>query len=154
MVPDRIEREVLINAPVEIVWSIVSEPEHVARWLSDSAAIDARPDGELTIAWEDYGAARGRVERIEPPHLLAFRWMSPTRARDAVVEIREENSTLVEFRLSAAGEGTRLCVVESGFAGLEGSDEANASNAESHVSGWADHLDELVDYAAQVRASV
>jgi uncharacterized protein YndB with AHSA1/START domain len=32
MVPESIEREVLIEAPVELVWSIVTEPEHVGRW--------------------------------------------------------------------------------------------------------------------------
>lgn len=36
MVPDSIEREVLIDAPEEVVWSIVTEPAHMGQWLSDS----------------------------------------------------------------------------------------------------------------------
>src|SRR5262245_12441766 len=35
VVPDSVQREVLIDAPVEVVWSIVTEPEHIGRWLSD-----------------------------------------------------------------------------------------------------------------------
>jgi uncharacterized protein YndB with AHSA1/START domain len=46
MVPGSIERDILIDAPVEVVWSIVTEPEHVGRWLSDSVEIDLRPGGE------------------------------------------------------------------------------------------------------------
>jgi uncharacterized protein YndB with AHSA1/START domain len=42
MVPGSIERDILIDAPVEVVWSIVTEPEHVGRWLSDSVEIDLR----------------------------------------------------------------------------------------------------------------
>jgi uncharacterized protein YndB with AHSA1/START domain len=122
--PNSIEREVLIDAPVEIVWSIVTEPEHVGRWLSDAAQIDRRPGGDAIFTWEAYGTTLARVERVEPPHLLALR-MDPGRQG----EIREGTSTLIELRLSADGEGTRLRVVESGFAQLDGSEAGNATNA-------------------------
>jgi uncharacterized protein YndB with AHSA1/START domain len=46
MVPDRIEQEILIDAAVEVVWSIVTEPEHVGGWFSDTARIDLRRGGE------------------------------------------------------------------------------------------------------------
>ena len=39
MVPERIEREIVIDAPLEVVWSIVTEPAHVGSWFSDSAEI-------------------------------------------------------------------------------------------------------------------
>jgi hypothetical protein len=50
MVPDRTERETVINAPVERVWDLITEPEHVGRWFGDAGAeIDPprRPRGPL-----------------------------------------------------------------------------------------------------------
>jgi uncharacterized protein YndB with AHSA1/START domain len=40
VVPDRISREVVIDAPPDVVWAIVTEPRHVARWFSDEAERD------------------------------------------------------------------------------------------------------------------
>jgi uncharacterized protein YndB with AHSA1/START domain len=40
VVPSSIEREIRIQAPIEVVWSIVTEPQHITRWLSESAELD------------------------------------------------------------------------------------------------------------------
>src|SRR5688572_4099280 len=98
MVPEQIEREIVIDAPLEVVWGIVTEPEHVGSWFGDGAEIDLRPGGEAILSWEKYGSFRARVEKVEPPHSFSFRW-----ARPAGVEPRAGNSTLVEFTLSAEG---------------------------------------------------
>jgi uncharacterized protein YndB with AHSA1/START domain len=143
MVPERIEREVLIEAPVEVVWAVVTEPTHVAGWFGESAEIDLRPGGAAVFTWEQHGSAHARVERVEAPHVFSFRWARPLGA-----EPREGNSTLVEFRLSAEGEGTRLRVVESGFPALEGSEEEKAAYAEGNTEGWTAELAELQEYAA------
>ena len=147
MVPDRIEREVLIDAPPARVWEIVTEPEHVGRWFSDSAEIDLRPGGEAALTWEEHGTARAWVEKVEPPHLFSFRWARPVGA-----EPRRGNSTLVELSLSAEGDGTRLRVVESGFRELEWSEEEKSRYAEENTKGWEHELGELQEYvSAQVR---
>jgi uncharacterized protein YndB with AHSA1/START domain len=144
MVPDRIEREILIDAPLDAVWSIVTQPEHVGGWFSDAAEIDLRPDGEGVLTWNEYGGFRLRVERVEPPHAFAFRW-----ARPAGAEPRAGNATLVEFTLSAEGAGTRLRVVESGFRGLDTSEEETAKHVEDNSAGWDHELGELREYAAR-----
>jgi uncharacterized protein YndB with AHSA1/START domain len=97
VVPNSIEREVLIDAPVEVVWSIVTEPEHIGRWLSDSAEVDLRPGGELALKWDALGTASGAVERVKPPHLFSFRWVTPEPDRDP--SARDGYFTLVEFVL-------------------------------------------------------
>jgi uncharacterized protein YndB with AHSA1/START domain len=146
MVPDRIEQEILIDAPLEVVWTIVTEPEHVGRWFSDSAEIDLRPGGEATLTWEEHGTSKARVERVEPPHLLAFRWARPLGA-----EVMEGNSTLVEFTLTEEGEGTRLRVAESGFRELDGPEGEKSEYAAGNRRGWELELGDLVEYvAAQV----
>ena len=69
-------------------------------------------------------------------------------------ELREGNSTLVEFGLTAEGDGTRLRVVESGFPELDGAEDENAAYAEGNRQGWRVELDELREYASQqVRAA-
>lgn len=142
VVPERIEREIHIEAPLEVVWSVITEPRHVAGWFSDLAEIDLRPGGELTLTWPADGVARGRVVSVEPPTYFSFRWM-----RWAGGEFSEHNSTLVEFSLVAADGGTRLRVVESGFPDIDGDDDHKARYAGENREGWPLELDELRVYA-------
>jgi uncharacterized protein YndB with AHSA1/START domain len=148
LVPNRIEREIQIDAPLEVVWDVLTEAEHIAGWFSDSAHIDLHPGGEAIFTWEEKGGTvHGRVETVDPPRFFSFRWI---RAPDT--ELGEGNSTLVEFNLSEDGDGTRLQVVESGFAELEGPDDERAEYAEGHRTGWAHELDELREHVRRQAA--
>jgi uncharacterized protein YndB with AHSA1/START domain len=144
MVPEHIEREIVIDAPLKVVWAIVTEPAHVGSWFSDAAEIDLRPGGNATLTWEKHGVAKARVEKVEPPHTFSFRW-----ARPMGVEPGEGNSTLVEFSLSAEGDSTRLRVVESGFPQLEGLEDEKAKYAAENTEGWELELDDLREYVSQ-----
>ena len=118
MPADRIERETFIEAPMERVWEVVTEAEHVGRWFGDSGAeIDLRPGGAMTLTWREHGTANAVVEAVEAPSRFAFRW-----ALEASEEVRPGRSTFVEFTLAPERDGTRLRVVESGFESLETSD--------------------------------
>ena len=79
MVPDRVEREILIEAPPDIVWTVITEAEHVGRWFSDSAAIDLRPGGELILTWDEHGAVYWRVEKDRSPALRLLPLAAPPR---------------------------------------------------------------------------
>jgi uncharacterized protein YndB with AHSA1/START domain len=144
MVPDRIERDVLIEAPLDTVWAIVTEPRHVGSWFSDSAEIDLRPGGEATLTWQEHGTVHARVEKVEPPHAFSFRWARPLGA-----EPDEGNSTLVAFSLSAEGESTRLRVVETGFRELRWTEDEKATYAQENEKGWDHELGELREYASK-----
>ena len=142
MVPERLEREILIEAPLEVVWSVITEPQHMSGWFGDSAEIDLRPGGRLVLRWDESDhTVHGRVERVEPPRLFSFRWI-----RNSGTEVREEDSTLVEFSLSVEGDSTRLTVVESGFRQLSGPDDEKQKDADSHRDVWKLELDELREY--------
>jgi uncharacterized protein YndB with AHSA1/START domain len=148
---DTIEREVMIDAPVERVWALVTEAEHLGRWFGDAGAdVDLRPGGAMALRWSEHGTARGRIEAVEPRHRFAFRW-APFKD-PAGVEPTDGNSTLVEFTLSSEGHGTRLRVVESGFAALDCSEEQRRENLDGNTEGWRMELGELQDYAARVAA--
>jgi uncharacterized protein YndB with AHSA1/START domain len=143
MVPQRIEREILIEAPVDVVWAVVTDPEHISGWFSDSVELDLTPGGEVLLQWDGRGGVPGRVERVERPHLFSFRWAVGPDVPG------EEHWTLVEFRLSAEGDSTRLTVVESGFRDLAGPDDEKQQHVDSHTRGWKLELGHLEEYVAQ-----
>jgi uncharacterized protein YndB with AHSA1/START domain len=144
MVPERLEREIFIEAPPDVVWAVVTEPEHVSGWFSDAAEIDLRPGGRITLIWHGHGTEHGRIERVEPPSFFSFRWF-----RGSGTEVRDDDSTLVELTLTADGDGTLLKVVESGFRELSGPDDEKAKDAEDHRRGWERELDELSEYVSR-----
>ncbi len=151
MIADSIEREVLIDAPLETVWSIVTEPEHIGTWLGDSAEVDLRPGGELVVKFGDFGSANGRVEKVERPNLFAFRWVTPEPERPA--DLGMEHATLVEFQLHAEGGGTMLRMIESGFAGLPTPEEENDALRERHTGGWGTFIGQLAAHAESAKAT-
>jgi hypothetical protein len=57
---------------------------------------------------------------------------------------QDPRRTYVEFTLEPAGTGTRLTVVETGFAQLPPDDYGKAYD--SHTEGWASELGELAGY--------
>jgi len=145
MVPDRIEREITIDAPVDRVWDVITQAEHIGRWFGDvGAEIDLRPGGRFTCSWSEHGTVNAIVERVERPRVFSYRWARPLGA-----EVKPDNSTLVEFTLVPDGKGTRLRVVESGFRDLDLSDEERAKYAAGNVEGWKQELDELIGYVAR-----
>ena len=151
MVPDRIERETFINAPIERVWALITEAQHLGRWFGDAGAtVDLRPGGEMVLRWEEHGTSHARVVAVEPPTRFSYRW-APFKDPGGEEPV-DGNSTLVEFTLAPEGDGTRLRVVESGFASLATSEDQRVRNHASNTGGWQVELDELHDYAARVAA--
>ncbi len=149
MVTDQIERETVINAPVERVWKLITEAEHLGRWFGDAGAeIDLRPGGAMVLRWAEYGTSHGRVVAVEPRTRFSYRW-APFK-EPAGEEPVEGNSTLVEFTLAPEGDGTRLRVVESGFASLATSEDQRARNLASNTEGWQAETGELRAYAERV----
>lgn len=143
MIPASIEHEILIQAPVETVWSVVTEPDQIRLWFSDTVELDLHPGspGKLIFGDEantDHHVARLRVESVERPHRFAFRWEHPEGE-----EPGEGNSMLVEFALVAEGTATRLRVTESGFREMVWSDDEKMSYIEDHRKGWEHHIGRL-----------
>ena len=151
MVPDEIQREIVINAPVERVWQLITAAEHLGQWFGDAGAeIDLRPGGAMVLRWADAGTSRGRVVAVEPRTRFAYRW-APFKDPGGEEPV-EGNSTLVEFTLHPEGDGTRLRVVESGFASLATSEQQRAKNVNGNTTGWELETAELREYAETVAA--
>jgi uncharacterized protein YndB with AHSA1/START domain len=135
---DRIERETLIAASLDRVWSLVTVPGF---WVDRGslAGTELREGATMLAVEPKYGEFPLRVEKIDPPTYIAYRWASSFPGQ----ELREDNSTLVEFTLTAEGDKTRLRVVESGFASLAGTEEDRRKAVEGNSDGWPQELDAL-----------
>ena len=110
--PDRIERTVEIAHPPARVWAALTTAEGLSAWFGQQAAIDLRPGGSASMKWDSGHTADMRVERVEEPGVFGFTWHIFGLPED------DPRRTYVEFTLEPVGAGTRLTVIESGFAQL------------------------------------
>ncbi|SRR6266568_9613866 len=144
MIPSQIEKEILIEAPIDVVWRVVTEPAQITQWFASTAELEGRSGGEGRLAFQQGETYSLQVETFEPPHRFAYRWLHESGAK-----ARPDNSMLVEFTLHDEAGKTRLRVVESGFDEVDWTDEAKAKYAERHTTGWELILGRLRDYAAR-----
>jgi uncharacterized protein YndB with AHSA1/START domain len=136
--PDRIERVVEIAHPPSTVWAALTTAEGLGSWFGDEATIDLRPGGTARMSWANGSTAEMRIERVEEPRVFGYTWHVYGLPDD------DPRRTYVEFTLEPDGAGTRLTVVESGFAQLP--DDAHDKAFGGNVEGWANELGELVTY--------
>lgn len=145
---DRIEKKILLRAPLERVWQAVSDAKQFGTWFGvefdEPFAPDASITGRIVPTKVDAEVAKMQephtgmacditVDRIEPMNLFSFRWHPYAVESDG--EYSKERTTLVTFRLEDAPDGTLLTITESGFdrIPLARRAEAFASNEQ----GWA-----------------
>jgi uncharacterized protein YndB with AHSA1/START domain len=136
--PNQIERTVDIEHPPARVWAALTTAEGLGTWFGNTATIDLRPGGAAQMTWTSGEKASMRVERVEEPIVFAFTWGINGLPDD------DPRRTYVEFTLSPTDNGTRLTVVESGFAQLP--DDAYRKAFDGNTEGWASELGELVEY--------
>ena len=136
--PDRIERTVRIDRPLDRVWAAITTAEGLGTWFGHSAEIDLRVGGTAKLTWNSGDAAQLRVERVEPKTVFGYTW-----GINGLPD-NDPRRTYVEFTLVPDDDGTTVTVVETGFAQLEGAEYGKAFGG--NTEGWASELDELVAY--------
>lgn len=141
MTDHRIEREVVIRAPLETIWAVITEPPHLCRWFSDDAHVDLRPGGRASFGWDGHGTYPAVIVEVDPPRRLSFRWI-----REEGLDLDEERSTLVVFELRSVEGATVLTVSESGFDSLPWPPDRRTRYADENDAGWRRELDELAVY--------
>jgi len=134
-----VRRTIQIAAPREKVWQAITEPAHISRWFGRTVLDGAGVGATGTMTFEGYGTVPIRVEEVDPPHSITYRWCNDD-AGELPDHLVEETSTVFTFTLTDADGGTQLTVVESGF---EATTDA-AANMVDHRTGWTDELDKLV----------
>jgi uncharacterized protein YndB with AHSA1/START domain len=136
--PDRIERTVDLAHPTSTVWAAITAAEGLGSWFGNEVTIDLRPGGSAQMSWTSGHRADMRIEWVEEPTVFGF-----TRHIYGLPE-DDPRRTYVEFTLEPVGAGTRLTVVEAGFAQLP--EDAYRTAFGGNAQGWASELGELVDY--------
>lgn len=164
MPSDKIEKGVTLRAPIARVWRAIADAQEFGRWfgftLEGQFVAGQTIRGTLEEPYDEarlmehqkqLGLVPSRirlpdklsvfctVERIEPPRYFSFRWVP--YGIDAEAALEGEPTTLVEFRLEAVAEGTRLTVVESGFDRVPAHRRARAFRM--NELGWSAQADNL-----------
>ena len=138
-----VRRTISIKAPIDKVWAAITEAQHLARWFPQSAVLtDVSVGAEGVFTWDGYEDFAVRIEELDPPHMIAYRWSNDNARGVPTTRIADSQSTVFRFTLEPIEGGTQLTVVESGFGSL--SDPAGSM--ESNRGGWNSELDELVAY--------
>jgi len=147
---DRIEKQILLNAPRSRVWRALSNAEEFGTWfgvnLSGKQFVAGQSvQGHITYPGYEHLVMDVLVERVEPEHHLSWRWHPA--AIDITVDYTPEPTTLVVFELTDVEAGTLLRVVESGFdqLPLERREVAFRLND----GGWAQQMTNIERYVAQ-----
>jgi uncharacterized protein YndB with AHSA1/START domain len=146
---DRIEKQIILDAPSSRVWRALTDVSQFNAWfgvsLTTPFAPGAEVSGKINIKNYDHVTMSIWIERMEPERFFSFRWHP--YAIEPGVDYSTEPTTLVTFTLDETPEGTRLTVVESGFDQLpparraeafrmnEGGWTAQVQNISRHVSG-------------------
>jgi uncharacterized protein YndB with AHSA1/START domain len=146
-VPDSIEREILIAAPLDVVWPLVSEP---GWWINEGEIRQHTIEPAGDRLWKVTDIKHGEwlievVDRTEQ-RSISFRWHVDERAgADATDDVGHGDQaddalrTLVRFTLDPVPDGTVVRVVESGFAaGIV--DAKRRSIYDDNSEGWTVEL--------------
>lgn len=154
MSTDRIEKRIMLRAPLDRVWSAVSDAKQFGSWFG--VAFDGpfeegtRLSGKIVPTTADPEVAklqephRGKpfeftVERIEPPRRISFRWHP--YAIESGVDYSQKPMTTIVFELTEVTEGVLLTISESGFDRIPIARRAEAFKA--NEGGW-EHQTQLV----------
>ena len=157
VVSDRIEKEVLLRAPLSRVWEALTDAGQFGQWfgvrLDGQFKAGAQISGTITPTTVDPEVARMQqpyegmkfdivIDRVEPKKLFSFRW-HPFGV-DPKVDYSVEPMTLVEFTLQELPGGVRLRVTESGFDRIPIARRAAAFTA--NEGGWAKQMELVQKY--------
>ncbi len=73
-----IEREILIEAPVEVVWHTITEPDQISQWFAHRVDLVVEPGAHGYMEFGDQGGPVV-VEVVDPPTRFSFRHDAPGR---------------------------------------------------------------------------
>ena len=145
---DRIEKQVILDAPRSRVWRALTEVKQFNTWFGVSLetpfAPGAEVSGQINIRGFENVTMTIWIETMEAERFFSFRWHP--YAIESGVDYSAEPTTLVTFTLEDAGAGTQLTIVESGFDAIPVSRRAKAFSMNS--SGWNGQAENIRKYLA------
>lgn len=144
---DRIEKQIVLRASRERVWSAISDARQFGTWFGVEFAgefvagkqlngriVPTKVDPEIAKMQEPHTGLAFHifVERVEPMRVFAFRWHP--YAIEPGKDYGKEPTTLVTFELDEVPGGILLKITESGFDQIPLERRAEAFTSNEH--GW------------------
>lgn len=149
VIPDRIEKKILLRASKARVWRAISDSKEFGAWfgvnLEGPFVPGAAVSGKITTKGYEHVTMVVLVEKVDRERLLSFRWRP--YAIDPKVDYSKEPMTLVEFQLEEGKDGTMLTVVESGFDHIPLARRAEAYKMND--GGWAAQVKNIERHVAE-----
>ena len=139
---DRIEKQVMLEAPRARVWRALTDVTQFNTWFGVQLEQPFTPGAEVSGRIRIQGTELTItiwVETMEPERFFSFRWHP--FAIDPDVDYSDEPTTLVSFTLEEAANVTKLTIVESGFDAIPASRRAQAFAMNER--GWASQSEKL-----------
>ncbi|MEO6065508.1 MAG: SRPBCC family protein [Lysobacterales bacterium] len=144
---DRIEREVLIDAPRARVWRALTDHEQFGAWflvrLEGPFVVGQRTCGQTTYPGYEHLAFEANVEAMDPETRFVFTW--PQCDTETGKRYADEPPTRVEFLLDDVEGKTRVRVIESGFERLSPAVRETVHRMNS--GGWTEQMENIRKYA-------
>ena len=159
---DRIEKKILLHAPLARVWRALTDSAEFGAWfgVQFEGPFEAghAMHGRIVGTTVDPAIAKMQepmkdkafeitIERMVPEKLFSFRWHP--HAIEPGVDYSAEPSTLVSFTLEQKADGVELTVTESGFDQIPLARRAQAFTA--NEQGWAIQMLLISQYLAHAR---
>jgi uncharacterized protein YndB with AHSA1/START domain len=112
------------------VWRAFSDPAEFSSWWGGTEPIEIRPGFEGWFAWPTEGRYAMRIERVEPPTYLSWRWTT----KQGVSFDETDEILRTEWALMPSDDGgTVVHLLETGFRGPD-NHRLNSSGWDSDVS--------------------
>jgi uncharacterized protein YndB with AHSA1/START domain len=146
-----IERDIHVDASPEVVFEVISRPEHMREWWPDDARFEPAEGAPGELMWRDGQTGETMtvalaVVEVDPPKRFSFRWCFTEPDRDG-------QSLLVTFDLVPTGAGTRIRMTETGFREMGWEIAVLEEQYRDHATSWDRYLPELGGYVARLAAT-
>jgi uncharacterized protein YndB with AHSA1/START domain len=147
-----IERELHVDASPEVVFEVLSRPEHIRDWWSAETQFEPVAGAASRLTWTDSDTGRQQsapftVVEADPPRRFSFRW---TYEDDIA---GSGNSLLVTFDLVPSGEGTTVRFSETGYRERGWEAAVLEEYYNDHRQGWDFYLPRLAEVATRLAAA-
>ena len=110
-----VDQTIQVNAPADLLYELLTDAEHLVRWMAATAEVDAQVGGTIRWTHANGDTCAGQFVELVPARRIVFTygWERPD------VEI-PPGSTTVEITLEPRDGGTQLRLVHRGLAGPDG----------------------------------
>jgi uncharacterized protein YndB with AHSA1/START domain len=162
MSTDRIEKKVLLKAPLSRVWRALTDSKEFGSWfgmkLEGPFTAGAKINGIIVPTTVDPEVAQMQkphegkrvelwVDRIEPEHFFSLKWHP--YAIDPKIDYSKEPMTLITFALEEKEGGVLLTLTESGFDQIPLARRAEAIRAND--GGWSKQMELIAKYLSRAQ---